>query len=55
MDVYSSVSSITDSGVPAYLKSLAKGADAEEAYAGFLSSRLWWSACGQRHRQEERA
>ena len=29
MDVYSSISSITDAGVPAYLKSLLKGADAE--------------------------
>jgi len=36
MDVYDSVSSITDSGVPAYLKSLVNGADAEKAYAGFL-------------------
>merc|ERR1712071_175447 len=36
MDVYNSVSSITDSGVPAYLKSLVNGADAEKAYAGFL-------------------
>merc|ERR1712243_348402 len=30
MDVYNSVSSITDSGVPAYLKSLVNGADAEK-------------------------
>merc|ERR1712039_925680 len=37
MDVYNSVSSITDSGVPAYLKSLVNGADAEKAYAGFLT------------------
>ena len=29
MDVYSSISSITDAGVPTYLKSLVKGADAE--------------------------
>jgi len=36
MDVYNSVSAITDSGVPEYLKSLVKGADAEKAYAGFL-------------------
>merc|ERR1712157_186490 len=36
MDVYNSVSSITDSGVPAYLKSLASGADADRAYSGFL-------------------
>merc|ERR1712039_642140 len=36
MDVYNSVSSITDPGVPAYLKSLVTGADAEKAYAGFL-------------------
>merc|ERR1712151_422292 len=35
-DVYNSVSSITDSGVPAYLKSLASGADADRAYNGFL-------------------
>ena len=33
MDVYNSVSSITDSGVLAYLKSLVSGADAERAYA----------------------
>merc|ERR1711972_544154 len=36
MDVYNSVSSITDSGVPAYLKSLASGADADRAYSGLL-------------------
>merc|ERR1712207_50790 len=36
MDVYNSVSSITDSGVPAYLKSLASGAEADRAYSGFL-------------------
>merc|ERR1712119_233070 len=36
MDVYNSVSSITDPKVPAYLKSLVNGADAEKAYAGFL-------------------
>merc|ERR1712139_485862 len=36
MNVYNSVSSITDSGVPAYLKSTVNGADAEKAYAGFL-------------------
>jgi hypothetical protein len=36
MDVYNSVSAITDPGVPAYLKSLVNGADAEKAYAGFL-------------------
>merc|ERR1712087_976557 len=34
MDVYNSVSSITDSGVPAYLKSGVSGADA--AYSAFL-------------------
>merc|ERR1712037_1079992 len=34
MDVYNSVSSITDSGVPAYLKAGASGADA--AYSAFL-------------------
>merc|ERR1712046_73243 len=34
MDVYNAVSSITDSGVPAYLKSSASGADA--AYSAFL-------------------
>jgi hypothetical protein len=37
MDVYNSVSSITDSGVPAYLKSTVKGADAEKAYEAFLT------------------
>jgi len=37
MDVYNSVSSITDSGVPAYLKSLVNGADAEKAYSAFLT------------------
>merc|ERR1712228_1149955 len=36
MDVYNSVSSVTDAGVPAYLKSLVNGADAEKAYAAFL-------------------
>merc|ERR1712228_369181 len=36
MDVYNSVSAITDPGVPAYLKSLVNGADAEKAYAAFL-------------------
>ena len=41
MDGYNSASSITDSGVPAYLKSLVNGADTEKAYAGFLGSRLW--------------
>ena len=41
MDGYNSVSSITDSGVPAYLKSLVNGADTEKAYAGFLGSMLW--------------
>ena len=34
MDVYNAVSSITDSGVPAYLKAGASGAD--QAYAGIL-------------------
>ena len=38
MDVYNSVSSITDSGVPAYFKSLVKVADAEKAYEGFRIS-----------------
>jgi hypothetical protein len=37
MDVYNSVSSITDPKVPAYLKSLVNGADAEKAYAAFLT------------------
>jgi len=37
MDVYNSVSSITDSGVPAYMKSLVNGADAEKAYSAFLT------------------
>merc|ERR1712203_317721 len=36
MDVYNSVKDITDPGVPAYLKSLVNGADAERAYAAFL-------------------
>merc|ERR1712060_609629 len=31
MDVYNSVSSVTDPGVPAYLKSLVNGADADAA------------------------
>merc|ERR1712066_1103758 len=37
MDVYNSVSSITDPGAPAYLKSLVNGADAEKAYSAFLA------------------
>merc|ERR1712151_198075 len=37
MDVYNSVSSITDSGVPTYLKSLVNGADADKAYSAFLT------------------
>merc|ERR1712137_1027141 len=37
MDVYNSVSSITDPGVPAYLKSLVNGADADSAYSAFLT------------------
>jgi hypothetical protein len=36
MDVYNSVADITDPGVPAYMKSLVNGADAEKAYAAFL-------------------
>merc|ERR1712232_1465613 len=36
MDVYNSVASITDLGVPAYMKSLVVGADAEKAYSAFL-------------------
>ena len=40
MDCTSSVSSITDSGVPAYLKFLVNGADAETAYAGFLEFKV---------------
>merc|ERR1712226_973297 len=36
MDVYNAVSGITDSGVPAYLKSTVSGADAEKAYSAFL-------------------
>ena len=32
------MSSITDAGIPAYLKSLVNGADAEKAYAGFLEA-----------------
>nr|1PPR_M Chain M, Peridinin-chlorophyll Protein [Amphidinium carterae]1PPR_N Chain N, Peridinin-chlorophyll Protein [Amphidinium carterae]1PPR_O Chain O, Peridinin-chlorophyll Protein [Amphidinium carterae] len=37
MDVYDSVSKITDPKVPAYMKSLVNGADAEKAYEGFLA------------------
>mmetsp|Transcript_113112 Transcript_113112/g.365408 ORF Transcript_113112/g.365408 Transcript_113112/m.365408 type:complete len:375 (-) Transcript_113112:157-1281(-) len=37
MDVYNSVSGITDPAVPAYMKSLVNGADAEKAYEGFLA------------------
>jgi len=37
MDVYDSVKAITDPAVPAYMKSLVNGADAEKAYAGFLA------------------
>jgi len=36
MDVYKSVSAITDPGVPAYLKSKVVAADAEKAYSAFL-------------------
>ena len=38
--LYNLVSSITDAGIPAYLKSLVNGADAEKAYAGFLEFRV---------------
>merc|ERR1712207_119303 len=37
MDVYNSVSSITDPKVPAYLKSLVNGADAEKAYSALMT------------------
>jgi hypothetical protein len=37
MDVYNSVKDITDPAVPAYMKSLVNGADAEKAYEGFLA------------------
>merc|ERR1712086_156355 len=37
MDVYGSVSSITDSAVPAYLKSLVNAGDADAAYSAFLT------------------
>jgi len=37
MDVYNAVSDITDPGVPAYLKSLVKEADADRAYSAFLT------------------
>merc|ERR1712107_649621 len=37
MDVYNSVSSVTDPGVPKYLKSLVKEADADAAYSAFLT------------------
>merc|ERR1711988_472385 len=36
MDVYNSVKDITDPGVPAYMKSLVNGADAEKSYSAFL-------------------
>ncbi|CAL1161707.1 unnamed protein product [Cladocopium goreaui] len=36
MAVYDSVNAITDPGVPAYMKSLVNGPDAEKAYQGFL-------------------
>ena len=36
MDVYNAVKDITDPGVPAYMKSLVSGPDAEKAYKGFL-------------------
>jgi len=36
MAVYDSVKAITDPGVPAYMKSLVNGPDAEKAYEGFL-------------------
>ena len=41
VDVYNSVSSITDSGVPAYLKSLVNGAGAEKACAVQPVRRRW--------------
>merc|ERR1711983_410408 len=37
MDVYNSVASITDAGVPTYLRSLVKEADADAAYSAFLN------------------
>merc|ERR1712014_374879 len=37
MDVYNAVSGITDSGVPAYLKSTVNSADADAAYTAFLA------------------
>jgi len=37
MDVYNSVASITDPGVPKYLRSLVKEADADAAYSAFLT------------------
>merc|ERR1712241_1401177 len=37
MDVYNSVASITDPGVPTYLRSLVKEADANAAYSAFLN------------------
>merc|ERR1712066_1056759 len=36
MDVYNSVSDITDPAVPAYMKSLVNGADAEKAHSVFF-------------------
>ena len=37
MAVYDAVKDITDPAVPAYMKSLVNGADAEKAYEGFLA------------------
>jgi len=37
MDVYNAVKDITDPQVPAYMKSLVNGPDAEKAYEGFLA------------------
>jgi len=37
MDVYNAVKKITDPKVPAYMKSLVVGSDAEKAYEGFLA------------------
>ena len=45
MDVYDAVKDITDPKVPAYMKSLVNGADAEKAYQGFLEFK---DVCGRK-------
>ena len=41
MDVYNSVSAITEPGVPAYMKGLVRGEDAEKPMQHSWSSRTW--------------